>query len=280
MRMTFLMKTAMVMFLVTIGTIFISEYSSPAHANATGAQAGETGSPGDASNCSSCHSGATSTNTGVITSNIPTSGYIPGNTYTITATINATSINKFGFQISPQNTSGNLKGTMVAINATETQLISSGKYITHKSAGTVGSGTRTWSFKWIAPAAGAGGLTFYGAFVLANSNNTTSGDQVKLSSMPVSENLTASIAETNMNADDWNVYPNPANDKLFINKANEDYEITSVSINDVAGKLIKIMYSYEVFQAEYLDISDLPKGIYILNITTKTGIATKKIIKY
>lgn len=279
MRMTFLMKTTTVTFLVTLGTLFITELSSPAHGYGTGAPAGVTGSPGDGSNCSSCHAGAASNDIGLITSNIPVSGYTPGNTYTITATVNSVSINKFGFQISPQNSSGNLKGTMIATNGTETQLINSGKYITHKSGGTAGSGARTWSFNWIAPAAGSGNVTFYGSFVFANSNGATSGDQVKLSNMSVTENLTTAIAEVTKTDDDWNVYPNPANDKLFIKSVNGDTKITSISITDVTGKLIKIINNYEVFQTEYLDITDLTKGVYVLNIVTETGVVTKKIIK-
>lgn len=278
MRMTFLMKIATTVFLVVLGTVFISEYSSPSHGFGTGAPASQTGAPGDGSNCSACHSGAPSTAAGLITSNIPASGYIPGTTYTITANITEAGINKFGFEISPQNTSGNLKGTMIVTNTAETQLISSGKYITHKSGGTAGSSTRTWSFKWVAPAAGSGAVTFYGAFVLANSNSNASGDQVKLSSMAVAENLMTTVAETITNAEEWSVYPNPVNDRLFLKNVNGNYKITNISIFDVNGKLIKVMVDDEL-QTGCLDVSDLESGAYVLYITSEKGIAKKKILK-
>jgi hypothetical protein len=65
-----------------------------------------------------------------------------------------------GFEISPQNTAGAQKGTLVA--GSGSQLVGGGtKYITHTNANTT---TNTWTFGWIAPAAGSGAVTFYGAF--------------------------------------------------------------------------------------------------------------------
>src|ERR1700741_768120 len=81
---------------------------SEAHSSSGGAPAGKTGSPGDGGNCTGCHTGTATTQTSLITSDIPVSGYVPGTTYTITASVSKTGINKFGFEISPQNTSGQL----------------------------------------------------------------------------------------------------------------------------------------------------------------------------
>lgn len=126
----------------------------------TGAPAGKTGSPGDGANCTECHGGTATTTAGQITSNIPPSGYVPGTTYQITATNPLTNTGKMGFEISPQNTAGAQKGTLVA--GSGSQLVGGGtKYITHTNANTT---TNTWTFGWIAPAAGSGAVTFYGAF--------------------------------------------------------------------------------------------------------------------
>ena len=56
----------------------------------TGFAVGKTGSPMDNSDCTSCHSvlGTTASTTN-ITSNIPNTGYIPGNTHTITSNLNS-----------------------------------------------------------------------------------------------------------------------------------------------------------------------------------------------
>jgi len=124
-----------------------------------GAPAAKTGSPGDGANCTECHGGTATTTAGLITSNIPASGYIPGQTYQITATNNLTGSGKYGFEVSPQNVAGTQLGTLVA--GAGTQLVGGTKYVTHSNAN---SSTHTWTFNWIAPTAGTGAVTFYGAF--------------------------------------------------------------------------------------------------------------------
>jgi hypothetical protein len=156
----------------------------------SGASAARTGSPGDGGlTCTSCHSGpAAATQTGWITSNIPLGGYVPGSTYTITATATRPGHVRFGFEISPQTISGSLQGTLVLTNTIETKLVGSSKYITHTSSGTSGpGGSRSWNFNWIAPAAGTGDVTFYGAFNVTNNSGTSSGDTTYKSTLIVTE---------------------------------------------------------------------------------------------
>lgn len=125
----------------------------------TGAPAAKTGSPGDGANCTECHGGTATTTAGQITSNIPASGYVPGTTYLITATNPLTGSGKMGFEVSPQNASGAQLGTLVA--GSGSQLVGGTKYVTHTNATTT---TSAWTFSWIAPVAGTGAVTFYGAF--------------------------------------------------------------------------------------------------------------------
>jgi hypothetical protein len=177
---------------MVLGVLFfiISSISfNNAHSYSTGAPGAKTGSPGDGATCTNCHSGTASPQTNWITSNVPASGYVPGTTYTFTATATFTGCTKFGFEISPQNASGTLLGTLIATNTTETQLIASSKYITHTSGGTsvVTTGTKSWSFDWTAPIAGTGAVTFYGAFNATNSSGTNSGDNIYNSNLIVAE---------------------------------------------------------------------------------------------
>lgn len=269
-------KVLISIFAMAIISIFISEYSSVAIGNGNGAPAGKTGSPADGGNCTSCHSGTATTVGGLITSTIPMSGYIPGQTYTITGTITTANKTKFGFEISPQNNSGALAGTIIVTNSTGTKLVGSGKYITHQMAGnSFPSGTATWSFDWTAPVAGSGALTFYGAFNSTNSSNTTSGDIITLSTLPVSENTTTGIAGVNTNSDQVSVYPNPVSDKLYISSDLKRSENMEVDIIDINGKLIK---STEKIN-NYIDFSDMAKGYYILKIKTTEGLVIKKVVK-
>ncbi|MEI8047377.1 MAG: T9SS type A sorting domain-containing protein [Bacteroidota bacterium] len=123
-----------------------------------GAPAGKTGSPGDGANCTECHGGTATTTAGQITSNIPAAGYVAGTSYQITATNPITGTGKLGFEISPQNATGTQLGTLVA--GSGSKLVGT-TYITHSAAN---STTKTWTFGWVAPAAGTGAVTFYGAF--------------------------------------------------------------------------------------------------------------------
>lgn len=205
---------------LVLGTVFFmasSITSNNAHSFSSGAPTAKTGSPGDGSTCTSCHAGTASAQTGWITSNIPAGGYIPGTTYTITATATQTACTKFGFEISPQNASGTLLGTLIATNTTQTQLIGSGKYITHTSGGTSAvGGTKTWTFDWTAPTAST--VTFYGAFNGSNSSGSSAGDIIYNSNLVVNKctTLPAPTAIT-------------GNATVCVNSANNTYSIVAVA---------------------------------------------------
>jgi len=151
----------------------------------TGSPGGKTGSPMDNSDCTSCHNiqGTTVTTTH-ISSNIPSNGYIPGNTYIITANLNASG--PLGFEITcEENTSNTKTGTLFNTDPITTQLVNNGNAITHTTAG---NSLNTWSFDWEAPSIGTGDITFYGAFIVAGypiGSNT--GDYLTLSTLSISE---------------------------------------------------------------------------------------------
>lgn len=271
-------KIALAITALAVGSIFIVKFSSSAGANATGAPTSNTGSPGDGTNCTSCHTGSASSQAGLITSTIPMTGYVPGQTYTITGSITTSGKTKFGFQVSPQNASGDLKGTMTVTNSTNTQLISSGKYITHKFSGTnFSSGTATWSFDWTAPAAGSGDVTFYGSFNSTNSSSTTTGDIISLSSLTVSEDLTTGIADMGEELNVISVYPNPVTDKIFVKNTADANAVMDVSILDVNGKVVKQSGNLQNNQA--IDLTELANGYYMVRIETSEGTLIKRITK-
>ena len=160
-------KIVLSLFLLFVVFSVFNLLAPNAISNPTGAPAGNTGSPSDATTCAeSCHGGSAVTQAGLITSNIPTAGYTPGSTYTITASITGTG-NK-GFQVSPQNTAGTLLGSLIA--GTGSQIVGI-KYVTHSSAKSASAAS--WTFQWIAPAAGTGSVTFYGAFAITQSTTKT-----------------------------------------------------------------------------------------------------------
>ena len=105
------------------------------NANNAGAPAMRTGSPGDNYSCTTCHTGTAQNVFGIISSNVPANGYVPGSTYTITANVSDPNKNRFGFEISPQDPTGTKLGVMTITDIARTKLIGSGKYITHTSSG-------------------------------------------------------------------------------------------------------------------------------------------------
>lgn len=161
-----MLKKSLFLFSI-LAVIGIAFFSTQALTFPEGAPAGVTGSPADGKNCTKCHEGLSASQDGWIKSTIDSSGYVPGKIYTITAiSTGLLSTKKFGFEISPQDKSGNLIGTLIVTNDAETQLVGKGKYITHKEDGITANGSKTWKFNWQAPVAGTGDVTFYGAFVL------------------------------------------------------------------------------------------------------------------
>lgn len=122
---------------------------------------------------SGCHTGVTpvTANNATITSNIPSTGYVPGTTYTFTASVQSART-RFGFEASTQDSLGNYKGTMVVTNTTKTKITGT-KYITHTQSGNTQS---SWSWNWVAPALGSGAVKVSGCIMSANNNGGTSGD--------------------------------------------------------------------------------------------------------
>jgi hypothetical protein len=234
-----------------------------------GAPAGVTGSPGDGSSCakSGCHSGAASSATGWITSTIPAAGYVPGQTYQITATNSLSGSGNYGFEVSPQNTAGTLLGTLVA--GTNSQLVGSGKYVTHTSSSTT---VQSWTFPWTAPVAGTGAVTFYGAFSRSTSGPTT------LSTLVVSEQSNTGIPEPA--AVDALVSDNHGNGQFTVSipqsMRNSD---GTLKVLDASGKPVySIKYASNNKTGLQVDISKSPGGVYVVMLQNASGNKSEKII--
>ena len=71
-----------------------------------------------------------------------------------------------------------------------------------------------------------------------------------------------------------NIYPNPANDRLYIEA---EVEIEDVVIYDVYGRRLQSIVNSQ--QSLSVDLSDLKSGIYFIKINTNKGNIVKRIIK-
>lgn len=274
-------KITLITAFLFIGLVITDTLNNQALTYSSGPPAGHTGSPGDGTTCTSCHGGITFPPIpGAITSNIPGGGYIPGTTYTITATAVHNTANMFGFQISPQNSSGTALGTLVATNTTETQLTGAGAYIIHTSGGTAGtSNSKTWTFDWIAPSAGTGAVTFYGAFNAANNSGDNTGDEIFTSSLAVQEDITISIADATIAEENIHIFPNPVSNELTISFPGDFLsEQSSLEIISMDGRKVKEMEMI-MGNIPLIDVSDLKAGMYFVTVKTGNNSYTKKIVK-
>ena len=231
--------------------------------------------------CRTCHGGAPLGNlSGVITSNIPSAGYAAGATYTITANFVRASHTKFGFEISPQNSAGTQKGTMANITS-GTQIILSGKYITHTSSGVSGSGNKIWNFKWTAPASGQGPVTFYGAFNATNNNNSDIGDSIFKTSTTVTEDM-AGVQNYDASYFSFSAFPNPTTDKINVHFTLMESSSVEMDLFDIYGNNIRHLFSETDMNgaiSKSFDVSSFPKGIYFLLLNVDGNISLQKIVK-
>lgn len=216
---------------------------------------GKTGAPGEGT-CLDCHSGTNTSNSSSVT--ITFSGtnntYEPGQTYTITVDVSA-GVNRYGFQAIALNSSNGMAGSFTVTDGARTQIRTSGSkaYVSHKQGGTGATNQATsWSFDWTAPAAGTGDVTVYSSVLAANSNGTTSGDNLHLKSLTLSEATSTSVNDLSTENQVINLYPNPSTHLIQVNS-----EFNNIQIYNLNGQLLQ--------QHNNLGTPithNLPKGIY------------------
>jgi hypothetical protein len=74
------------------------------------------------------------------------------------------------------------------------------------------------------------------------------------------------------------LYPNPANSNINVSLLNSSEAINSVQIHNLLGKNIKEVINSSSNDVN-IDVSDLSKGIYLVQITTQSDLKiTKKLI--
>ena len=210
----------------------------------------------------------------MITSNIPVTGYIPGNTYIITASVAAQGYLRFGFEISPQDASGNLIGSMNDLGS-ETIIQAGGVYITHSSNQILTPDSKYWQFEWTAPMAGSGIATFYGAFNITNNDGSYTGDSVLVSTLVVPEDISLSI--NSASAFKWQVYHN----EKGLNILGVPADHYSALLTDVAGKYVAQWNFIRNTDSETTSLNTeeaLTPGIYILQCQSDSKQFTQKIL--
>ncbi len=180
--------------------------------------------------------------------------------------VTATGAGNKGFEVSPQDLSGNLIGTLFA--GTGSKLVGSGKYVTHNAPKTGASAS--WDFTWQAPSTGSDDITFYGSIAVTKL-------VTKTTTMTISKN-TVGLSEQGVS--ELRVYPDPFRDKFKIEMqlpASGNVLIELLNLRGAEVALLMNEYRPSGSFSHQFTLTQ-PSGIYLLRIKTDNGLLTKKLI--
>jgi hypothetical protein len=269
MKKILLVSSAFVILLITQSLMIMKK---------DGAAPGYTGSPGDSfKNCTACHGGTAYNVDNWISSDIPADGYVPGATYTIIATNKESGATRFGFEVSPQDSVGNLMGEILITDHLRTKLVGGTKYITYTENGVEGVDSLSWSFKWVAPKS-TEDIVFYGGFN-SNFNGHKGGDQTFLSTLKVKRNLSLDIHGVSA-IQAVKIFPNPTFDYVQVNFEVQNSCHVVVDVIDVNGKQVSVLMDDAVDGGTFdkrFDIRNLASGNYIVQINADGKVLTQRI---
>ena len=216
-----------------------------------------------------CH-GAMSTNTLIsFSGTVPSSGYVPGSTYTMTLLVaNASAKPKSGFDLTV--TGGSISGAPANTMAMGTEL-----HHTSPLTALVGGGAAVTSivFNWTAPTSAATSVTFNVSGNAVDGTGNQANDEWNQDSYVFNK---ASTSINDVESTQFNLYPNPATEYLTINT---DATIQSVKAISLTGSMINLTVS-KLSNNEYrVDTKTLATGAYVLLINDGKSTSHKKFIK-
>lgn len=82
------------------------------------------------------------------------------------------------------------------------------------------------------------------------------------------------VNESSSTLNTLNVYPNPANDFFKVDSKGFDLSKVKITVTDTSGKIVKTFNSQDSY-----NVSNLEKGIYIINVRDNNKSESKKLIK-
>ncbi len=124
-----------------------------------------------------------------------------------------------------------------------------------------------------------GGVTgeLVSSYIPFNFNNETAiqrGKTLQLSYQDISDTLSF-VSPTVAFAQTIPVYPNPSDGIFYIDT--QEYNIQSWAVTDLNGRILSAQT--QMTNSGVIDITELPKGIYILRVITDSARFTQKLIK-
>lgn len=272
-----ILYTSMILFF-SVGMLF-NFSSGPANAS----MLDRTGSPiQGGQNCTQCHGGNNFDADMVIKlmdGNDEVAGYEPGKTYNLVFDISngSGSPSGYGLQAIALDDSDNNVGDFIntPVNTRITDLAGF-KYFEHSR---LISGNSI-SVEWTAPATGTGAVTIFASGMAANGNGGNSGDGVATKSVTLTEGLSSTNRLHQVDFE-MSLLKNPVSDQLPIRIESPSGKNLNINILDLNGRVM-LQTQQRVAQGENIfnvEISNLNKGIYFLQIADNERFVTKKLLK-
>lgn len=276
-RITLLSATAMMGYFIVTGWS-----TGPAHSGSL-----MNGTPGVSGSCNNCHAGGSGTTTiqsvdfkddatGIM---VTDNKYKPGHTYTVTIHAGGSGNQGFyGFQANFRRGSNSNAGSLSATQPGMAVATASGySVIEHTSRLTaMAPGHYMPSFKWTAPAAGAGTVTLHAILNAVDGNSSVSGD---MPSAPFAKTLAeaSTTAVATLNGVALAIFPNPVSNQLYVRL--QEPATVSLAIFDAGGKAVA---HQEIVNAKetVLSINQLPAGTYYLRYTDGAVRGSMPFTKY
>lgn len=271
---------------ISFVTFFLASMASFLISNSGGAPTGRSGSPIDVGTCAvaSCH-GSFALNSGPgnmsITSDIPTDGFIAGNTYSITVNVAQGGNSRFGFSSSTygENTMDQT-GSIVITDPGRTQKRTSGtrEWITHSFNGINATDQASWSYDWTATADNDS-VTFYAAGMGSNNNRNTAGDHVYSTSLGATRQFGVSIDPSTI-IQNLRAFPSPASSTLVVEGNIEENGTMIITMQDLSGREV-YRFEDDVTPGNFsniIDVTAFTSGIYTLRTNIGRAAVTRKVI--
>ena len=120
---------------------------------------------------------------------------------------------------------------------------------------------------FLAPENNSNGASFSLLAVLANGNTLMLNP--------------SSINESPVNLASFKVFPNPTTDQLNISFDMKESSDVSVELMDVTGRTLdtrKLSANWDNTHTLTMDVSEIPTGMYMLNIKTSNSVVSKKVL--
>jgi hypothetical protein len=86
------------------------------------------------------------------------------------------------------------------------------------------------------------------------------------------------VAGTSLGEDNFTVYPNPADEFIFINM-NGTFAVKEIKILDLTGRTLDTRSILNGENSVRINIADFPSGIFMISVTTDRGTKVRKFIK-